>query len=131
MRRGDASRYKPEASIGRPRFKAIKTPIAVRNWTCELCGETIPAGRHYLRYFDRRPLEIDDCPYHFMCWALINLYCASNGLKSYENAKVLAWVKETHCKGCRHRCKELHNCKWIAKAIKYKPPHFPFDPPEE
>lgn len=131
MRRGDASKYAPEAAIGRPRLKRIKTPIAVRDWTCEMCGEIIPKGRHYLRYIDRRPLEIDDCPYHFMCWALINLYSEKTGLKRYTNAHVRAWVKATFCTGCKHRCKGLHRCRWIAKEIGYTPPHYPFDPKEK
>ena len=120
MRKGNAKLYKPEASIGRPGFKALKMLIAVRDWECELCRETIPAGRHYIRYYDRRPLEIDDCPYHFMCWALINLYCLEKGRKRYVNGWVKRWVEETYCKGCRTRCKGIHKCKKIAKAIHFK-----------
>ena len=132
MRKGNAKLYKPEAAIGRPRFKAIKTLIAVRDWTCELCGEKIPAGRHYMRYYDRRPLEIDDCPYHFMCWALINEYARLTGNKSYVNELVLKWVKETYCDGCKSRkCKGIRNCRKIAKKINFTPPVYPFDPPEK
>lgn len=131
MRRGNAKLYKPEAAIGRPRFKAIKTPIAVRDWKCELCGEIIPAGRHYLRYFDRRPLEIDDCPYHFLCWAIINAYCIQNHKDRYVNGWVRRWVKNTYCKGCKAHCKGIPHCNIIAKAIKFTPPKFPFDPPEK
>ena len=131
MRRGDASKYAPEAAIGRPRLKRIKTPIAVRDWKCELCGEIIPEGRHYLRYYDRRPLEIDTCPYHFMCWAIINLYSLKTGLKRYTNDTVFAWAKKTYCTDCEHRCKGFHNCRWIAKAINFKHPNYPFDPPEK
>ena len=130
MRKGNAKLYKPEAAIGRPRFKAVKSLIAVRNWKCELCGEIIPSERHYIRYYDRRPLEIDDCPYHFMCWALINEYARVKGKKRYINGWVRRWVEETYCKGCKvHKCRGIPYCKKIAKKIGYKAPVFPFDPP--
>ena len=127
MRKGDASLYRPEDEIGRPRFKAIKTPIAVRNWTCELCGGVIPAGRHYLRYFDRRPLEIDDCPYHFLCWAIINAYCIQNQTNKYTYPEILEWLNKKFCKRCKLKCNGMSNCKKIAKAINYTKPKYPFE----
>ena len=131
MRKGNAKLYKPEVAIGRPRFKAIKTPIAVREWRCEMCNGIIPIGRHYLRYFDRRPLEIDDCPYHFLCWALILEYARVKRKKRYYNGWVRRWVTETYCKGCEADCKGIHRCEKIAEAIHYTPPVYPFDPPEK
>lgn len=131
MRRGDASRYKgyPELAKKQPVFTAINTPKAVRKWRCEVCGEIIPIGSRYLRYIRRIPFQIDDCAYHFQCFALIQAYCKATGKRRFMNGWVRVWAKHTFCK-CKECQYHLHDCPKIAKKIKFKRPKFPFEKEE-
>ena len=128
MRRGDASKYKdyPELAKKQPVFTAINTPKAVRKWRCELCGKEIPVGARYLRYTNRVPFEIDDCAYHFQCFAIINDYCKKRHRKHYLNLTVRQWAKRNYCK-CKKCNSCLGECKKIAKILKFRPPRFPLE----
>ena len=129
MRRGDASKYKdyPELAKKQPVFTAVNMPKAVRSWRCEMCGERIPVGSRYLRYTHRVPFEIDDCAYHFQCFAIVNEYCIQNRKKRYLNGWVRRWAIKTFCARCKDCKHHLHDCPKIARKIKFKAPKFPFE----
>ena len=129
MRRGNAKAYKydPVLASKQPVFTAINTPKAVRPWRCEMCGEIIPTGARYLRYTHRIPFQIDDCAYHFQCFAIINAYCIQNRKKRFVNGWVKRWAIKTYCERCKECSYHLHDCPKIAKKLKFKPPKFPFE----
>lgn len=103
-------------------FHVTNTPVALKAWTCSLCGEPVEIGKRYVRYTWRKRYEIDDLPFHPVCWSIVRYYCDTMNTNLFSLEDINAWLKEQDiCKSCkRHGCHK-RNCRKVQKLVKHTP----------
>lgn len=109
-------------------FHTTNTPVALKEWTCSLCGEPVEKGKRYVRYTWRKQYEIDDLPFHAECWSIVQAYCKAMDDNIFAIEDINAWTQTLpHCIKCRTKTCHKSRCKRMQKYVKHKPIPAPYD----
>jgi hypothetical protein len=83
-------------------FWTTLTPIAHKEYICDLCGGKIAVGEKYERFSGKNDGEMFDIKHHLLCAEIIRQYCDYIDDQEYDADSAYEWVQETVCAGCEH-----------------------------
>ena len=110
---------KPDRVITLPVYRTVISPIARKEWKCDLCKQPIKVGERYAHYFNRKPHEIISQRFHSDCFAMVMAYCAEKKRGTFSPRSVVTWIVNKFCVPCGQANCNVGNCDKLKAFAKF------------